>query len=51
MTAWTSEELARIGTAEEVQIASLRDDDALAVGSWPVGAGGRRLGGQQLAGS
>ncbi len=30
MTAWTSEELARIGTAEELQIASLRDDDTLA---------------------
>jgi hypothetical protein len=29
MTAWTSEELTRIGTAEELQIASLRSDGTL----------------------
>lgn len=29
MTAWTSEELKKIGTAEELQIASLRRDDTL----------------------
>jgi hypothetical protein len=29
MTAWTSEELNRIGSAEELQIASLRRDDTL----------------------
>ena len=29
MTAWTEEELARIGTAEELEIASLRRDDTL----------------------
>jgi hypothetical protein len=29
MTAWTSDELDRIGTAEELQIASLRLDDTL----------------------
>lgn len=29
MTAWTSEELTRIGTAEELQIASLRADGTL----------------------
>jgi hypothetical protein len=29
MTAWTEDELARIGTAEELEIASLRRDDTL----------------------
>jgi hypothetical protein len=29
MAAWTSEELDKIGTAEELEIASLRDDDTL----------------------
>ncbi len=29
MTTWTSDELTRIGTAEELQIASLRSDDTL----------------------
>ena len=29
MTGWTSDELARIGTAEELQIASLRRDGTL----------------------
>jgi hypothetical protein len=29
MTTWTSDELTRIGTAEELQIASLRRDDTL----------------------
>lgn len=29
MTAWTSDELAKIGSAEELEIASLRDDGTL----------------------
>jgi hypothetical protein len=41
MTAWTSDELSRIGTAEELQIASLRRDGTLRN---PVTIWGVRLG-------
>lgn len=41
MTAWTADELDRIGDAEELQLASLRADDALRpyVTMWVVRAG------------
>lgn len=41
MTAWTNDELARIGGAEELQVASLRDDGTLRryVTIWVVRAG------------
>jgi hypothetical protein len=43
MTAWTDEELSRIGHAEELRLASARTDGSLRpyVTMWVVGAGGR----------
>jgi hypothetical protein len=39
MTAWTKDELTRIGTAQELEIASLRRDGTLRtpVTIWPAG--------------